>query len=107
MMGAFAGAWFGAPRPNNRDTSVFRDESIYDIKRKRQGKMESDAEGLRAWWRSAAPNPGRGGVPQTLAQEVATPATLRNDREARWQAFCSNTELRAELNYAIHVGVDC
>ena len=55
------------------------------------------------WARLSAPP----AVPQQPQVVSVMPPSPRNEREARWQAFYSNATLRAELEYAIRVGVDC
>ena len=62
--------------------------------------MENTVEGH--WARLSAPP----AVPQQT-QVVSVMPSPRDEREARWQAFYSNATLRAELEYAIRVGVDC
>ena len=62
--------------------------------------MENAADGH--WARLSAPL----AMPQQT-QVVSAIVPPRDEREARWQAFCSNATLRAELEHAIRVGIDC
>ena len=62
--------------------------------------MQNAAEGH--WARLSAPPAG----PQQKPGGVSDAAAARQ-REARSLAFCNNATLRAEMDYAIRVGVDC
>ena len=64
----------------------------------------------RSMENAAAGHRARPSAPPAVSQQTRAVSAMpspRDEREARWQAFYSNPTLRAELEHAIRVGIDC